>query len=100
MDTSIRLPDFPSLFPVWAACLRVKMPAPPPAIAVKEKAPRARLIMKSPLSRLVAAGLLFAAPLLAQEPPPPPAAPAISPEELDQALGPIALYPDALIALI
>jgi hypothetical protein len=76
------------------------MPAPPPAIAVKEKAPRARLIMKSPLSRLVAAGLLFAAPLLAQEPPPPPAAPAISPGELDQALGPIALYPDALIALI
>jgi hypothetical protein len=55
--------------------------------------------MKLSLYCPIALCLLLVAPLLAQEGPPS-GAPLTSPEELDQALGPIALYPDALIALI
>jgi len=54
--------------------------------------------MKPPFYRLIALTMLIAGPLLAQ--PVAPDSPPPSPEELDQALGPIALYPDALIALI
>jgi hypothetical protein len=55
--------------------------------------------MKSSFYRCLALGLLFIAPLFAQDDPPT-SAPLTAPADLDQALGPIALYPDALIALI
>ena len=54
--------------------------------------------MKPLFYRLLALTMLITGPLLAQ--PPAPDSPPLSPQELDQALGPIALYPDALIALI
>lgn len=50
------------------------------------------------LLALLGLALAFASSLPAQEAPPP--APSRTPEQLDQLLGPIALYPDALIALI
>ena len=59
----------------------------------------ARLKIMKKLLALLGLALAFAASLPAQDPAPSPA-PARTPEQIDQLLGPIALYPDALIALI
>ncbi|MES1166459.1 MAG: DUF3300 domain-containing protein [Pseudomonadota bacterium] len=56
--------------------------------------------MKTRLILFLSLGLVAPALLPAQEPTPPPAAAMFTPGQLDQLLGPIALYPDALIALI
>jgi hypothetical protein len=60
--------------------------------------------MKTILNTLLVIGLAAFAPLAAQAqddvPPPMPAAPTFTPAQLDQLMGPVALYPDPLIAVL